>query len=154
MQENLFPSAHIKPREKLAVKTYSLMHEDHSDEVGPALVVNHIVLGILNSPPSLWRKLFKKRNRLLEKYLSPLTDLFKQGGPFTEFTLKVAPTKLLTVVFLSLEIILRKAYKNTNVHNMAAPTKLIFYEFFNDLINDGFIVYSKVSTTGVGFREC
>lgn len=83
-------------------------------------------------------------------WLSPLKVLLEQGDPFSNLMLKGTPAKLISIIFLLLGIILSNAYKNSNVYNMITPRRPIPYESFNELIKDGFTVYTRVSNLRLG----
>lgn len=44
---------------------------------------------------------------------------------------------------LLMGIVITNAHKNSNVYNMVIPRRAILYHYFNELIRDKFVIYSR-----------
>lgn len=77
--------------------------------------------------------------------MSPLKVLLEQGDPFEEIieNARTARLRLLLGVLLCTGIVLSSAYKNKNVYNMISPLKSVPYQWFHELVQDGFTVYTR-----------
>lgn len=90
--------------------------------------------------------------RIDEKYngwshwLSLVKVLLEQGTPFLDTTISTLRAKWVAGSFLLIGIVVSNAYKNINLYHMVAPRKPIPYQFFDEIRNDGYTIYSRIAT--------
>lgn len=80
-------------------------------------------------------------------WMAPVKLLLEQGDPFSGNVGTTYKFKVVIGIFMLMGIILSNAYKNSNVYNIISPKKPIPTEFFQELIQDNFSVYTRVDST-------
>lgn len=78
-------------------------------------------------------------------WMSPVKVFLEQGDPFPSSLVNKKRMRMVVGLFLMAGIILSNSYKNTNVYNMIAPRKPIPYEFFEELLQDNFTVFTRLA---------
>lgn len=87
---------------------------------------------------------FETKTERWSKFMVSVKVLLEQGNPFQDSVTNDARMRWIAGFFLMMGIVLSNSYKNTNVHNMIAPRKPIPYEYFKELIQDNFSVFTRV----------
>lgn len=78
-------------------------------------------------------------------WLSLFKIMVEQGDPFPTACLKTTKAQLPALCFLLVGIVLSNGYKNTNVYRMVTPRAELRYETLDQLIQDGFAIYTRTS---------
>lgn len=71
--------------------------------------------------------------------------LVEQGNPFSNSITSDRKTQFLVATFLLTGILLSNGYKNTNVYRMVTPRLELCYELLSQLIQDSFLIYTRIS---------
>lgn len=95
---------------------------------------------------------FVKDSNLCENIATGMKLLLEQSNPFPTCVMNVTTIRLLVGSYLLMGIVLSNAYKNTNVYNMVSPRKPIHYEYFSDLVQDNFKVYTRSHSVATQFE--
>lgn len=78
-----------------------------------------------------------------------LKAMLEQGNPFPEHALVTKKSKILNAGFLLIGIVLSSAYKNTNVYRMILPRFPIPFEYFRELVENNFTVYTGATSVDI-----
>lgn len=100
---------------------------------------------------SLWSQ-FDTGLECWSTWLATMKVLLEQGNPFQESLIKSKKMRWIIGLFLLMGIVLSSAYKNTNVHNMIAPRKPIPLEFFKELIQDNFSIFTRTNSLRISLQ--
>lgn len=68
--------------------------------------------------------------------------ILEQGDPFPNKLLASQKSKVATITFMIMSIVLSNGYKNTNLYNMILPRTPIPLEYFKELVENNFTVYT------------
>lgn len=79
-------------------------------------------------------------------FMSLLKVLLEQGNPFPRHILLSPKSRILSLIFLLVGIVLSNAYKNTNVYRMILPRHPVPIEYFRELVENNFTVYTSVTS--------
>lgn len=75
--------------------------------------------------------------------LSPATAFLEQGGAFAYKITKTYSARFVISILTLMAVVLSNAYKNKNVYNMITPREPLPYETFQQLVHDGFSIYTR-----------
>lgn len=70
--------------------------------------------------------------------------LVEQGDPYPATVANTGSMRCLMGTFLLAGVVLSNAYKNKNLANIIAPIKTLEYEYFGELMDDNFTVFTRV----------
>lgn len=77
-------------------------------------------------------------------FLSVMQVLLEQSSAFVSEEVFRARLKMVVGTYLIMGIVLSNAYKNDNVYTMLTPRRLIPYEKFEKLVQDGFSIFTRI----------
>lgn len=100
---------------------------------------------VFSDPVIFLRPVSEKLEKTWSHWLSPVKVLLEQGDPFTDTFMRKDVVRFSIGLFMLMGIILSNGYKNSNVYNMILPKSPIPYKLFNELIQDDFTIYTRVS---------
>lgn len=78
--------------------------------------------------------------------------MVEQGDPFPVGILNIQSLRFILCVLGFAALVLSNAYKNINVYNLIARRKPVFYQTINELTNDGYKIYSRVTSAKIYFE--
>lgn len=82
----------------------------------------------------------------VRNFISLLKVILDQGNPFPEQHIASLKSKILSITFMLIGIVHSNAYKNTNVYNMILPRSPLPLEYFWELVERNFIVYTSATS--------
>ncbi|CAL8147174.1 unnamed protein product [Orchesella dallaii] len=81
-------------------------------------------------------------------FFQPVALILERGDPFLKIQLETATARWMVGSLLIAGIVISNAYKNDNVYKMIAPRKIIPYNDIQQLVTDGFEIFTRVTTFG------
>ncbi|MES2284903.1 MAG: hypothetical protein V4547_04380 [Bacteroidota bacterium] len=91
---------------------------------------------------------------IIDMLISSLKLIFEQGNPFTTTTINTPSLKwILSAVFLAC-LVISNAYKRDNILKMIQPRGKVPYEFFSQLVQHSFEIYTRASRVTQTWLKC